>query len=419
MIALFIESIVLARILGAASFGDYAVILTMITIFAGSISIKTQEALTKVLSTPWGLPIKIGKEYIALALTLDLALKVIIGMILYFVMLIFLNQFVEGDIDFNLIAIVAASSCIFSFPNNVWNSIARLENSFILIAALPLAFPILRLLAVFFFIPFDNPSVESLILIYGITIGFMCLLQSIWIWHRSKSVGFGFLPNNSLRDFWSNNETLVFLDLVKTAFFISPITSVLKNIDVLALGYLGTSGEVGVYKVAKSAAGTLSGIQSILSNIIFRNVVQAESDGGLMENFWQTTKALPKIYGTLALPFSLILVVGTYLLPLIFGEQFSGAALPFWILGFGFFLSAGLFWVVSFVLALERFGAYRKMMWANASVSLLLIIALTNWYGLLGAAMGTAMAYVLGHLVFFAFLHHHFETLGSKRMTKI
>ncbi|MDI6720639.1 MAG: flippase [Methanomicrobiales archaeon] len=176
-------------------------------------------------------------------------------------------------------------------------------------------------------------------------------------------------------------------------FIISVGFLIATEVDTIMLGLLSTDTEVGIYAVAKQITIKIPHISlAIAMGTIPAFAKLNESNRG---EFKKLFNKLLKINAYILFPIvAFILVFSGYLVPLIFGFEYSTAVLPLQILAI-YLLCA------SFSVPLGRFLDYRGLaakrainmsvaMFLNITLNLLLIPS----YGAVGAAIGTSVSFI-------------------------
>lgn len=168
---------------------------------------------------------------------------------------------------------------------------------------------------------------------------------------------------------------------------------VLSYFDIFILSYFRTSGEVGTYNVIYPLAELLTATLSAFSFIAMPVLSGLHSDRRLGE-MDRTYKIVTKWIFMMTFPVALVLILfPAASIRLTFGQEYASAALALSVLGFGFFTHtvAG-----PNVNTLTAIGRTRLIMWDNllaGGANIALNFLLIPTYGILGAAVATAIAY--------------------------
>lgn len=175
---------------------------------------------------------------------------------------------------------------------------------------------------------------------------------------------------------------------------------VLSYFDIFILSYFRTSSEVASYNVVYPLAEMLTATLSAFSFIAMPILSEIHADGEI-DGMDRTYSIVTKWIFMSTLPLALIFVLfPTASIRLTFGPEYTGAALPLVVLSLGFFTHAVAGPNVN---TLTSIGRTRTIMWDNLFAGVLNIILnflLIPDYGILGAAVATAIAYAGVNLLY-------------------
>jgi len=165
------------------------------------------------------------------------------------------------------------------------------------------------------------------------------------------------------------------------------------EVDTFLLGMLSTDDQVGLFAAAKQIINKLPHISTAIAMgtmPIFAKL-NDQNRGKLKKLFYRLLRINTYIYGSIA---AIIVGLGWWFMPLIFGENFQGSALPLQIL---IVYTVGF----SFSILLSNFLNYQglaKRRAINLTITVILNIALNYFliprYGAVGAAIGTSVSYL-------------------------
>ncbi len=172
-------------------------------------------------------------------------------------------------------------------------------------------------------------------------------------------------------------------------------------IDAAFISSFLSKADLGVYSVATQVNGIAMQIPTIANTILFPLLItqQAESDGE--RSFFFFRHILPGsvlIWGMLC---AVLAFAGYFLVPLVFGAEFGGAALPMWVL-----LASSVFWIPVAVgyaaLANATSATYISLVASclSAAVNLTANFYLIPRYGMIGCAWATFFAYAASVAIF-------------------
>lgn len=186
-------------------------------------------------------------------------------------------------------------------------------------------------------------------------------------------------------------------------FVISLLVMASKWIDVLMMGWLLDSVQVGVYEVAFALAGLLSLFLSSL-NYMFMPVISELYGRGRIGEILDIYRTSARWIFTLVLP----LVAGMVIFPreilvILFGTSYAPGATALAILAVGYFYHVAIGPAGMVLLSLGRTRRFMAGMLVLALVDIGLNLALIPRYGMAGAAVAMTVALVAGNTILLAF----------------
>lgn len=186
--------------------------------------------------------------------------------------------------------------------------------------------------------------------------------------------------------------------------FISGMQVINSQVDVLSLGLLKSSSEVGIYKVAATGAIQVPFALSLINAVFAPQFVRLTQSGQLNDLKVLARKA-SRLSFICALPLvAAFALYGQTIISVVFGDQYSDAYLPLVILAFAQLLSAA---GGSINMLLTMMGHEKDVALGigiatlvNVGLNFLLIPA----YGTVGAAIATAISLVAWRLLLLQFV---------------
>ena len=162
--------------------------------------------------------------------------------------------------------------------------------------------------------------------------------------------------------------------------------------DVFALNALAGTARVGYYSVATSLAEKLWVPLDVINQSSLAKVAQLPRDeSALLAAKLARTAILMML--SMAAP---IAAVSPWLIPFMYGGEFSAAVPPFVILLVGVLGFAVMMVLNSYILGqMERPGLLSIVAWVQLAISIPLYIALITWLGVVGAAIASALTYIV------------------------
>jgi O-antigen/teichoic acid export membrane protein len=167
---------------------------------------------------------------------------------------------------------------------------------------------------------------------------------------------------------------------------------VFLRFDMFALNALAGTARVGYYSVATSLAEKLWVPLDVINQSSLARVAQLpRPESALLAAKLSRTAILMML--SMALP---IAAISPWLIPFMYGRDFSEAVPPFVILLLGVLGFAVMMILNSYILGqMERPGLLSIVAWLQLIVSIPLYITLILWLGVVGAAIASALTYIL------------------------
>jgi O-antigen/teichoic acid export membrane protein len=221
-------------------------------------------------------------------------------------------------------------------------------------------------------------------LIWGVILG--NFIKSVW-GYLKISTGFG-VPSIEIAD--------SLIGYAKYGVIPSVQGQVHSWIDLFIIGAVMSPSAVGAYEIAWSIANPIMIISQAIGTTIFPQISSWESN----QSFRKVETLIPKIISpTLILVFPAVIggaLISNELLTLIFGEAFGIAAIPLVILLFGKIPEA-----LKQIFGKTLYGINQPTYVNNAAIiditsNVVLNIILIWNFGLIGAAVGTSSAMLIG-----------------------
>jgi O-antigen/teichoic acid export membrane protein len=162
--------------------------------------------------------------------------------------------------------------------------------------------------------------------------------------------------------------------------------------DVYAVKVLAGAAGVGFYSLSTSLAEKLwLPLNAIHASSLGRIAGMPRDDSALLTA--RVMRAAILIMASVAIPFGLI---SPWLIPFVYGAEFSASVLPLIILLVGTMGFAVMFVANSFIIGqLERPGLLSLVSWLQLVVSIPMYIALILWLGIIGAAIASSVTYLV------------------------
>lgn len=410
-VLMFLVSVLLARILGASSFGIYAFAYALVNVLAipaklGLPQLVIRETARFHATQEWGSMLGIWRWSTLVVIITSLVISLAVVVIVYTLGLFNHN----GRATTLLVGVVFIP--MFALGNLRGAALRGLRK--IVLGQLPES--ILRpglfivfIACAYFFIPAVVTPVTVMGLHAGAA-GFAFLVGAVLL---SANVPSGMKDGPLIR-----YDTKQWLRAVLPLGASASIQLVNQYADIIFLGVLGSNAEVGIYRVVVQGAMLVTfGLQAVdmaVSPYFARFHFQGER-ARLQYLVTQSSR----IAVAIALPLVLIYAIfGRILLSNVFGEEYAAGYIPLLILAFGQLISAAMGSVRGLLnmTGHERY-TMRGVLFA-ALINLILNAVLIPIYGMVGAATATAASVIFWNmsLKLAAKRHLGLEVIAFKRL---
>jgi O-antigen/teichoic acid export membrane protein len=395
----FLQGVVITRSLGAAGYGRWGLVLSFCALAKALLGFRTSEPLTRywVQAGPEG-GAGMRKLLVQTAIAADFTMSVI-------TVALVLAGFRLYGAAIGLPREAFTASAIFSGTillsclDSAFYSILRDSRRFSLIAYMPAALSLSQAAAIGVVAWSSGLDLTSLARIYLATTAAQFAFSLVFlerILRREYGVSlFGFdrreffRGQRSLRGFWG---------FMRTTYLASCATSVLKNADVLVLGWFAGNSQVGVYRLAKTLASIAQSLGQSLSSVLYQDANEAIRKSR-MEDLHSAIRHFMKAWApSVAALVAVSIVVARFAIQPVFGATFSEAWMPFSILMLGVGTAMCFFWVQPIILSSGHFRAYLGSVLGCSAVAMVLMPLFALWFDGNGVALGYSRAWAGAHI---------------------
>lgn len=388
----FVQGVIVTRTLGPSEYGVWGVILAFSGMTQAFLSFRTTEPLTRYI-----IEYKQRKDNSSLqllfttALLTDLATRVLAyGVILALSSRV--AQSIAGGVNAIPIFWIYGATVLFGFADAVWYCVAREQKRFQLLAVIPLILASVQLAGVFILWKLERLNLTGLaVLFLGISmlrlfINIVYLKTTIYRCYGIRLWGLNW------REWYGRQKELYgFWHFMKTTYLSSMVSTLVKNGDVLILGYYRSDAEVGWYRLAKNLVAMIQQVGGALASVIYQDlnelIVAKKMDDvkrGIIKlsRVWVPTVILGTIVTILA---------AKPLIQLIYGEAFTEASFPFSILLMGVSVLITFFWAQPIILALNEYSYNLKLVAIVCGLAFISMVVVVPYAGLIGLSINLAI----------------------------
>lgn len=198
----------------------------------------------------------------------------------------------------------------------------------------------------------------------------------------------GITPEYDTRKWWGGFGSLSLLN---------GILSLDAKLDMLMLGFITTSAQVGIFSIAHKIVLTLYFFLSVMNAIIAPGISKMNSLNDKAGMQKMTTKTIRWVM-LFSLPAGILIIVFSKWIMLYFGKDFEAGQLSLIILTVAqlFSISCGPVATISVMTGNERYNTIATIM--SMAITLLLNLLLTPSMGITGSAIAAAVAIVVWNL---------------------
>ncbi|CAK0773956.1 conserved membrane hypothetical protein [Gammaproteobacteria bacterium] len=400
LVASFLQTVLMVRGLGPKDFGVWAGMQAFCAVVASLCTFRTSEPVTRYLvgyrqdQDHEGMRLLLGTALVVDATTQCLAILIIVLVAPWLA-----PSLPGGEATAGLYPLFALA-LLRSLFDHTWFSVARDLGQYARIATLNAGFPGLRLAFVVALWLTDAMTLANLALAI-MMVGLIQMGVTGFFLGRAITTGYSIGLTSLFHIDLLRRQGLLtpFWSFMKATFLWSLFTVLVREGDVLILGVLRPSEEVGWYRLARNLVSALQQVADLLGQVIYQDFSEqvVARDGDKLRH---TMRLLLRTW----LPGVVIvagigLVLADPLIPTIFGDAYRPAVGLFSILLVGGATVTMLFWVRPLALALElHWYNFQVVMWGS------LLFVLLDWrlilaWGTTGGALAFALITASGPLV--------------------
>jgi len=376
-----LNSILITRILGVEDKGIYAVTVAFISISTIVLNFGTPSALTYFISNNKINKDKILKTVLLFIITISVVFLLVIRLVYYFEFSFLPAAFFERKIFF-LAFIWFFINNIFSVINSFFYGIGKVTLFNKIGNFMSLIITIILILVYYKYrFQFDN-----LIVIFSVLVS----VKSVFIIIYYFSISNNF--NLKTRGLLDKKELKMFFLWSITAYFANIFQFLNYKIDFWIVNIYEGIRCVGIYSLSSNINQMLWLLPNSIAVVVFPYISKKIADRNSIDNVLKMTRIL-----TLALLFIVIVALASsqYLIPVLYGRDFTDAIVPFNIL----LISITPFGIIT-VLASYLAGMNKQKVNLLSSLygliaTIVFDILLIPRYGIIGAAIASSISYLI------------------------
>jgi len=408
------QTILLGRILGAEQFGLLALIIAYVSIVNQFVDFRVWEMATKYLSDFW---VKEDRERTLATVKLSYLIDLLSGIVAFLVVILGLplvSRFVFSEPVAGELVVLFAFSLLFATVNGTGQAILRVFDKFQWLAAWRVAVSTVKLVLVTsallagfglggVLIAYSASalagglgllylSIKVVKALVGVRRASVSLLKG-----RYKEIAL-FLMHTNMGTFWG---------------------AIIRNLDVMLLGYFWGTTEVGYFKMAKTFVSQLAMITNPLYDSLFPELTKMWAAGDISA-YNRFIRKLTIVSGTLIIVAALVFsVVAPWIVNLTVGEDFLPAVAAIRVMVWGIVIAVTFVWARPTVIAIGKpqignlAGGIGVVLYVAIS---LIIVPLWSY---LGTATMFLLPYVVGHIIVAGGYFLHLRDCGKAHQSSI
>jgi len=407
-ILLFIQSIVVARSLGVSQYGKWAIVVSICGLAMNFLTFRTAEVLGKFF-----VELRVNRDFnnlgliIKKTLFLELLTRVIAMAVILALSMVAVNLFKGPD---NMsVYLFYGLSFFLQFFGAVWFCVERDHSNYKTIAVLTFLKALLRLLMiVFLFLVLKKANLLALSFSFFFSSLVVVLIKII----RTEKMLSNYGELSLRKIFRIKTDTVTrshpvfkeYWQFVKASYLSTSVTSIMKKIDVLAVGFFFSSESVGLLKLGKNISRIIQDVATNMARPVYQEFNELISKGKHKRILNFLKKNLKYYLGGL---FILLLVISLFIEPfinMVYGPEFLAASFYFRIYLILVFMELGGFWSNPLLLALKGWNYKLKILLFSLPFLFISVIGLRYLWGIVGILIACILTRFLLKVSFFVFI---------------
>jgi len=385
---LFLQSVIIARTLGVKDYGKWAIVVAFCGLLMNFISLKTGDVLGKYLTD-----LKYNKRFdmlyyiIRKTIFLDILTKGI-AFLLIIILSRFINEFLKGP-ENTLIYTLYGFSLFLGFIDSAWFSLERESSNYKNISIISIIHSYIRVfLVIIIFFLFKSIGLVFLSIAFLLSSILMFIIKIYRINMILKidlNISLKTVISKKNKFIRKNNHIIKEVyDFLRATFFSTFFSSLIKKMDVLAVGYFFSSETVGFLKLAKNLSRI---IQDIAINVLkplykeFNEIVASKKEKKILI---MLKKYFIYYMGLLLIILSAINFLIKPFILFFYGKEFLVSASFFTFYLVIVFVILTTFWANPLLLALKGWRFKLNILMISFVLMTLLIMILNYYFGLYG-----------------------------------
>jgi O-antigen/teichoic acid export membrane protein len=413
---LFFQSIVLAKTLGVSGYGKWAIVLAFCGLVLNFSTFRTGEVLGKyIVELRAKNDFFLFNEILKKSLLIDFLSRTA-STVFIFILSFWVSKWFNGP-EGAMVYLVYGISQFLRFINPTWFSLERDNSNYSMIAVIDFMGSVLRLVFIlFFFFVLKRPDLISLALCFlfsGLVLFFIkCLRVKKLILNYDQITIGKILKSKSRNSLGQSVLIKEYWSFLKTTYFSTIFSSLIKKIDIFLVGFFFSSESVGLVRLAKNLTNIIQGIASNISKPIYQDFNELLANEKLNKILGFLKKNLAK-YLVIIFVGLLIssLFIETFIL-IVYGAEYLEASDFFRLYLIQIFFLLGFFWLNPFVLSLKGWAFKLKAL----IVTFVFIITGSHFFVAWFEVWGCLILPLIGRIGMIAASLMYVHVTGRKRL---
>ena len=398
----FVRSIVIARLLGVSSYGEFVVVMSVVGLVYEFLSLNLPTTLTK-FGTEHLEANKLAGFRLVLNVCMLLTLASAVLSVILALASIELNWVPVSDSIWKPALYFYVFSFVFPYLSGLYTAALRLYDKFRLSSLLFALFSSFELILLSVALLIWPKNVNSVIIALSASNLLSNLVLIIWTEKVLAIKKVPFRIGLQLGPYWAEIVRVLPFSLHNS--LSRTIKTIIDQGDVIFLGYFVSFEQIGLYSIAKKLSMIVFYAIDPLITAVFPqfNKLLAEKKFKLV--LQMVNKAMLIIAALLLVYLVLAFYFGQWAIVLMFGSEFKAAYLMFMVFNVAIVFNAIVFWHLPVTWAI---GASKQRLYTYLFSFLLVVILvfpMVKWYGVEGMALvqslsKTLMAIILAFWVY-------------------
>lgn len=351
------------RMLAAQGFGVIGILESTFACATSLVAFRTTESLTRSLIDFKQKGVAVT-SLVRISLTIDLATRIIAMVLVAMAFYLFSGYFGNHQVSIDLLLLMFAGQLLI-FPQDTFFSLIREQREFKYLTMASISSKIALLVGVGLLFFFNQTSVYLYLLALIASNALQLCFYIVYIRGycdrdrqgvspladglKAFTNPFRFYRDDSYSDYWY---------FLKMGFWTSTLSGLIKNgTDMIIMGLVGTTVDIGHYKLAKSLAGRIQLVPQILSPYFFQDFSEWVT-ARKFDRLRHFLKRVAILWTPLVIVISLVAyLVSQPVITQLFGESSAPAVTHFRILLTGIFVQLSLFWIQPLILSMKLLKA--------------------------------------------------------------